>query len=75
MSYLMKPTAVSCPEDLDDLSPGSVVHLASMRKPIYREHTGEWMSTHVPGKPVYDYVDSPDHYPGVIIFRAEPLVH
>lgn len=71
----LRTTAVACPADLEDLSPGSVVKLDGMIKPIYREHTGEWMSTHVPGKPVYDHVADESHYPGQIVFRAEPLQH
>lgn len=63
------------PIELNELSPGSVVHLGGMRKPIYRECSGEWMSTHVPGKPVYDYLEQDGSYPGQVIFRADPLPH
>ena len=69
----IRSSTVACAADLEDLSPGSVVHLEGMRNPIYLESSGDWMSTRVPGKPVYDYVADENHYPGTVIFRAEPL--
>lgn len=69
----IRSAVAASPAELDELSAGSVVQLNGMRKPIYRECTGDWMSTHVPGKPVYDYACDSDYFPAQILFRADPL--
>lgn len=69
----LRAAVVTTPDELDQLSPGSVVKLSGLRKPVYRECTGTWMSTLTPGTPVTDYVSDPDFYPANVVFRAEPL--
>lgn len=74
MTTMTELPVVANVDQLNELAAGSVVHLRGMRKPIYREYDGVWMSTHVTGKPVEDYIDQDDCYPGQVIFRSEPML-